>query len=271
MFSKHYVALTREALFTKEMLGLGATEIRKANYAAKGVYFQAFTGLATGLERLGKLCLLIDYYVAHNGSFPDETYLKRQIGHDIVLISRQLALIRERRKLSGRFLYELSDPVHEAILLTLSHFAKGDRYSNIDLLVGSTRQSDPILEWNRSVDKPLFAAHVSEKAKQRIRKDAQLVHELMDGHAFVMHVSETGELIDDIALASELTGVFESVAPLRQLFVLQLIRQWVDTLCSLQHIAMSSEQNDIPYFSEILAGFRAEDSFMKTRKTWPGF
>ena len=32
------------------MLGAGATEIRKANYAKKGVYFQSFTNLATGLE-----------------------------------------------------------------------------------------------------------------------------------------------------------------------------------------------------------------------------
>lgn len=133
MFSKHYIALTSEALFTKEMLGLGATEIRKANYAAKGIYFQAFTGLATGLERLGKLCLLIGYYADHNGTFPDEPYMRREIGHDILLISHKLALIRDRRALKGRFLFDLSSSIHHSISLTLSHFAKGDRYSNIDL------------------------------------------------------------------------------------------------------------------------------------------
>ncbi len=270
MFSKHYVALTKEALFTKEMLGLGATQIRKANYAAKGIYFQAFSGLATGLERLGKLCLLIDYYADHDGAFPNTAYMKHEIGHDILLISRKLSLIRERRALKGRFLSELSDPIHQSILLTLSHFAKGDRYSNIDLLVGSPNQSDPILEWNKSVDTPLFVAQVSDKAKDRIRKSAQEVGELMAGHVIVLHTSETGESISDITVASELTGVFESVAPFRQLFVLQIIRQWVDTLCSLQYIAMGLEKDDVPYFSEIFAGFRAEDSFMRTRKTWPG-
>jgi len=271
LFSPTFVALMKEALFTKEMLGLGATQIRKANYAAKGVYFQAFTGLTTGLERLGKLCLLVDYYADHNGTFPDTSYVRHEIGHDILLISSKLKGIRQRRALKGRFLLELSDPIHQAILSTLSRFAKGDRYSNIDLLVGSSHQSDPICQWNKTVDLPLYEAHVSAKSKQRIRNNAQQVGDLMAGHATVLHTSECSELIDDVARASELTGVFESVAPYRQLFVLQIIRQWVDLLCSLQHIAMDPNESDIPYFSEIFAGFRAEDAFIRTRKTWPGF
>jgi hypothetical protein len=57
IFNEAFKALLKEARFTKEMLGSGATQIRKANYATKGVYFQAFTNLSTGLERIGKLCL----------------------------------------------------------------------------------------------------------------------------------------------------------------------------------------------------------------------
>jgi hypothetical protein len=70
MFSTQFQALLKEAQFTKEMLGTGATQIRNANYATRGVYFQAFTSLSTGLERLGKLCILLDYFIEH-GKFPD--------------------------------------------------------------------------------------------------------------------------------------------------------------------------------------------------------
>jgi hypothetical protein len=39
MFTATFKALLKEAQFTKEMLGAGATQIRNANYASKGVYF----------------------------------------------------------------------------------------------------------------------------------------------------------------------------------------------------------------------------------------
>lgn len=78
MFSKTFNALADEATFTKEMLGSGATQIRKGNYASKGNYFQAFTSLSTGLERIGKLCLMLDYYIDNDGKFPDFHHLKNK-------------------------------------------------------------------------------------------------------------------------------------------------------------------------------------------------
>lgn len=53
LLSESFKALLKEAQFTKEMLGSGATQIRNACYASKGVYFHAFTSLSTGLERIG--------------------------------------------------------------------------------------------------------------------------------------------------------------------------------------------------------------------------
>lgn len=92
--------LIKEAQFTNEMLGEGATQIRRANYAAKGIYFQAFTALSTGLERIGKLCLMIDYYIKSGGNFPYLAYLKNQIGHKIDLIYRKSQLVVRERSLS---------------------------------------------------------------------------------------------------------------------------------------------------------------------------
>lgn len=73
-----FVALLKEAQFTREMLATGPTRIRNANYAKKGVYFQAFTSLSTGLERIGKLRLIVDKTIKE-GWLPDaefERFLK---------------------------------------------------------------------------------------------------------------------------------------------------------------------------------------------------
>ena len=64
-------AFLNEAHFTREMLGAGATQIRQANYSQKGIYAQAFTSLSTGLERIGKLCYLLDTYIENGASFSD--------------------------------------------------------------------------------------------------------------------------------------------------------------------------------------------------------
>jgi hypothetical protein len=56
-----------ESTFTAQMLGSGVNLIGSANYGRKGDYFQAFTNLATGLERIGKLCVLIDFAIDHQG------------------------------------------------------------------------------------------------------------------------------------------------------------------------------------------------------------
>src|SRR6266571_4883533 len=85
------------------MLGSGATQIRSANYASKGGYFQAFTSLSTGLERIGKLCLMLDHYIDHDRQFPDSTYVKNHIGHNIAVIYEQSKAIVSKYSISMNF------------------------------------------------------------------------------------------------------------------------------------------------------------------------
>ena len=116
MFSETFHALVKEAQFTKEMLGSGATQIRNANYATKGIYFQAFTSLSTGLERIGKLCLMLDYYLDSCGQFPDEKYLKNEIGHNISLIYTKSLAVIHKRSMSLEYLQDLNGEIHQNIL-----------------------------------------------------------------------------------------------------------------------------------------------------------
>jgi hypothetical protein len=211
---------------------------------------------------------MLDHYIDHNKQFPDSSYMKNQIGHDLALIYGQSKSIIAKRAISMRFLKNLDDPIHQAIVKILSEFALGDRYSNIDLLVGGNRQTDPIAAWFVQVDQPLYQSKVSQKKANAIQRRATFIGAALGQYATVLHTSEMGEEITDIEKASHMTGVHEAVAPYRQLYTVQIIRYWAELLIALQYEAMKFGGEDIPYFSETFALFCNDDSYIRTRKTW---
>jgi hypothetical protein len=267
-FNATFRALVKEAQFTKEMLGAGATQIRVANYAKKGTYLQAFTSLATGLERIGKLCLILDHYIETQGKFPDQAQLKKEIGHKLLVLYQRSQDIVKRRSLPLRYGADLSDPIHQEIIQVLHDFAEGDRYSNINLLVGNHRTNDPIAAWFSKVDSQLYKDRVSEKKKTRIADNARILGQLLGPHSSVLHTSEAGEEITDVESASIRTGMFEAVAPYRQLSVLQIIRYWAEVISELEPLAHQLPGENIPYFSELFGIFYNDDSYIRSRKTW---
>lgn len=261
-------ALLKEAMFSKELLGSGVTQIRKANYATQGLYFQAFSNLSIGLERIGKLCLTLDHFIETNGKFPTDTHLKNAIGHDLVKLYKQSQDLISKRGLKMRTLKKLNNPIHSSILNILSKFAKGDRYSNFDFLVGSSRQSDPTGEWYTKVDIQIYENDITKKKKEIIKNNAEMTEQFMSRYGMVLHTSEQGTVINNFEDASHRTGVFEAVAPKRQLYILQMIRYWVEILIELQYLSMHISHEATPYFNEIFAGFGNDDSYNRTRKTW---
>jgi len=261
-------ALLKEAEFTKEMLGSGATQIRAANYSSKGIYFQSFTSLSTGLERIGKLCLMLDHYLEHNGRFPDLNFMKNDIGHKLILLYEKSTFVVQRRSVSFEYLPNLSDPIHQSILKVLSDFAEGDRYSNINLLVGSNCQRDPIGSWFKEVDQVIFSSKISKKKKDTIKQKAALIASMMEPNSIILHTSEDDLEITDIEEASFRTGMQEAVAPYRQLYILQIIRYWVELLAFLELPAMGIGKSEIPHFFELFGAYYNSDSVFKRRKTW---
>lgn len=90
----------------------------------------------------------------------------------------------------------------------------------------------------------------------------------MSAHAHVLHTAETGAEIIDLEEASNRTGMYEAVAPYRQLYVFQIIRYWTDLRSELAHLAYGLGKEEIPFFGEIFGAFYNEDSYLRTRKTW---
>ncbi|MEZ3441921.1 hypothetical protein [uncultured Alistipes sp.] len=55
MGNKVFTALAEEAAFKSKILGEGVTQLAKANYAMRGLYFSSFSSISLGIERLGEI------------------------------------------------------------------------------------------------------------------------------------------------------------------------------------------------------------------------
>ena len=263
----YFDALCKEAQFTVEMLCSGYTEIRKANYAKRGVYFQAFTSLSTGFERIGKLCYLLIYAIEHGGSFPTDKDLKKVLRHDIIKLYELILEFKNKHDIKYDFLQDLDKPIYQSILNVLSRSGKGDRYANIDLLINNRSYDDPISVWYKDVDLVIFQEKISDKKKEKIKRNASLVHYLTSNFVMIRHTGEDGKEINTAFEGSLRTGINDAVAPYRQLYVFHIIRFFVEPLNMVESVFNNQNFFEIPYFMEIFRVFYNDDSYMKGRKT----
>jgi len=265
--NKTFQILSEEAQFTSKILGIGLTQLGKANFTQKGLYFSSFTGISTGLERIGKLCLILHYYIKNQGEFPDERYLKYDIGHDLEKLYEKSKDILNDYDIKFYFSNKVDSPLHSKILAILSDFAKGDRYSNINYIVNSRFQSDPIQKWYKDVDIQLFEEKVSQRKKDKIRNDAKIGSQL-NSIVQVIYLSESRDSIDDIESLIHSSEMHKAISKYRQLYVLQLIRYWVEILIILQNESLKINSQEIPHFKEIFMPFYLADKHCLTIKTY---
>jgi len=257
-------AINKEAQFTLEMFCAGYTQIRNANLAQKGIYFQAFTSLSTGIERIGKIILLLDY-ANNKNCFPTIDYMKKK-GHDIDKIYESIMEIKEKYQFNFRYIKELNKSIYTDILHILSRFGKGDRYSNIDLMVNSRDYNDPISEWYNKIDRYIIENDIKEKKINKIKEQAKLVHTLTADIASVRFIDENEKKINtpfEMYLTSNINSL---VGPYRQLYIYQILRYFVEVLRNVEGYTRKINVIQIPDFWEIFHLFNCEDNFVKNRK-----
>lgn len=259
-------ALQKEATFIAEVLAIGVNQIRNVNYARKGLFFSSFVNISTGLERIGKLCLILDYSLNNEGKYPDEKYVLKY-SHDLEKLYNKSQMIIKERGFKFKFIQNLDEKIHKDMISILSRFAKGDRYSNIDCIVEGERQSDPIKEWCEKVEMILYDIKVPQKKKEMITKEPKLADDSFGNVSMVMYKDEKGDNITSVEDMFLKIGVSEAIAKYRQLYILQIIRYWIDLLKSIRHQSIS-EGIHIPDFIEILGNFYSDDNYLKSRKTF---
>jgi len=261
-----FISLLKEAEFTNEMLCSGYGQIRNANFAKKGIYFQAFTSLSTGIERIGKIILLLEHTITNNGQFPDLNFMQKNIGHDIVKIYNDCLDIKIKYNFSFNYKQELNDQIYVNILDILSRFGKGDRYSNIDLMINSRTYDDPITVWYNKIDKYIIEKNIKKAKIEKIKAQANFLHNLTSDYSSVYFFDENESKIDTFYEMYLQGNINTLVGPYRQLYVYHVSRFFVELLLNIDKIIKSNNILSTPYFSELFQMLNLSDEIVKSRK-----
>lgn len=163
MFEKDYRLLAQEGHLTRSSLLGGINSIRNANIddSRRGLFYSGLFELSIGIERLMKIVVLLEYKINNNFQSPTNSQLKN-FGHNLLDLYAKCEEIA-----SG---YELNikvqlDSLQMEILTSLSAFAKGSRYYNLDELTSSNINVDPIAKWLCIIEE-----HISELRSDVLEK-----------------------------------------------------------------------------------------------------
>lgn len=164
----------------------------------------------------------------------------------------------------------MDESIRRAIIELLGDFAEtSGRYSNINILLGKKEKSNDCVEqWFRDVDMPLYSKHITAKRKNGIEQRAIAIGSLLSSYSLVRFMAEDNRELTDAAEASRRTGIWEAVAPYRQVYMLQIIRYLVELLIGLGHKARKNGPEDIPHFGEIFGLFYNSNAYFRSRRTW---
>ena len=267
--SQDWRALQQEAQLAAEQVATGVTVLGRANHAQTGLYLQAFFGISTGLERMGKLIIITEHAIRNNGSFPTDSDLRR-IGHDLRKLLPRCAAIGKTINPKRVYASRPVDPIHQGIEETLSEFATKSRYYNLNHIAGAAeQQTDPIIMWWENVAKPICERHYSEPQRRKNAAKAAVVAGVLDSHSVVRHYREDGAEINEISALVAHAGVTAVVQKYGRLYALQIVRWLASMLSELSHRgAYQKRIEPLLGLNEPFAIFGNDDQYFLSRRIW---
>jgi len=268
-FSLQWHALGTEAELAGSQIALGVTALGRANHTRLGDYTIAFFGLATGLERLGKLIVIADYAIRNQGKFPDDKFLKDKFRHNLALLLDHCEVVSGTRP--SEYSKRPKGKVHQGIVQTLSEFARHTRYYNLDLVtVGRVPiPEEPVGAWWKRVGEPILSQHYTPRQSEKDKAIAAALDKTCGANALIRHESETGEPINDLAALVRRDGASRVVQKYGRLYVLQIVRWLSFLLADLAHEAAYTHRIEpLLGVEEPFHLFWNDDRYFLTRKTW---
>lgn len=269
MRTPQWLALSREAGLAAEHIAIGVTALNYANYAHPAYYYQAFFALSIGFERSGKVAVVVDHAIRHDGRFPEERAVRR-FGHRIADLLATMDAVSERYRTQESSYSLPSSDIHRGIVSVLDDFASNvTRYYNIDVLTGAkTGEADSIAAWQTHVVDPVATKHYSPRQRQRDSMNAAALTSLIGGHSRAMYFTETGQELTSIYEASQRTGQNRRVAPYVRMYVLQIARFVSHVMWDLTQAAYRNRVETVPHLSDFFRIYNNSDSYFRSRKTW---
>jgi len=259
-------------LVIRSCLCTGITALRKANLGdLKGGYYTAFFQLATGIERLAKLALILDHMAQDNLKPPGERAVKAY-GHDLAALFSKVEKTSQMHGYTLGGSFSLS-PLSAQILHFLSEFAKGMRYANLDALAAGKIQKNPFGEWEKILQRTIASKVPGQRTKTIINQSRAIANAVRD-MTLVMASDLAGKPLSPDTMFSEPRLLDEAakylvwellclLAPLRD-FVVKAGRS-----AELTEAAQSERIAHIPNISEFFDFIWLDKPYVLRKKRWP--
>ncbi|MDE8345840.1 MAG: hypothetical protein POH28_06655 [Acidocella sp.] len=267
-------ALHREASLVSQLIGAGVTALGRASYGSGlGEYYTAFFGLSIGIERLAKLILVADHAIDNAGELPSQKVV-RNFGHDLKKLCDKADQIALKHKLTLDH-PRPTEPICWKAVECLTSFADASRgrYANFEAIGNPAFDpaTEPVNKWWAEVVEPILDKHYRGKdAELRVKRGAMIVDAMIGDHSAVFHIAESGQAMDDLAVASERTGQTEWAQKYGRFYALCVVRWLAGIFYELTNFAVY--QQGVAALSghyEFFDGYQAEDHFLRNRKIWP--
>jgi hypothetical protein len=268
--SRVFVTLLHEGTLAAELVCAGVTTLRKASTPRSGLFELALFNLSVGFERMCKLIVMIDHYLANKSSFPSNDVLKNKYGHDLDKLFPSVSRIVAERNMKADYSEPPSSEIHLEIIATLSEFAKTTRYYNLDYLTGgkAAHLQSGRAAWVNRVGKLILAKHYTVQKQIGDVLEAQELQASMGDAVSAIRFDEAGKSIDTLEEGLIHGAEGRVIQKFGQFYCLQLVRYLAAVLEELRRISHRDGFSDIPFFGEIFAWFLNDDAMLKSRKTW---
>lgn len=245
----------------------GLNSLRNANIDEyhRGLFYSGLFELATGFERLMKIVLILDHQLKNHLKNPTNKEL-RAFGHNIKdLFDNCSALpqaygLRQQPSLNYK---------QTKIISTLTEFAKGSRYYNLDMLTNNNQNDDPIGLWLSVIDDHICSLRSDVRTK--LRNDSAEVIE-RSGMASSWQQNVDGEWVTVLDFYY-LMSATEKANPHIIWSIIEILRPFYGLLrhqCYELHelYAQQGKENEIPYMYEFFPFFLTPKSSALRKKQW---
>lgn len=271
MFEAQKQAIGRESALCCNLIGIGVTNLGRADYTNMGHYYTAFFCLTVGLERMAKLALVADYAIEKR-AMPSPSYLKNY-GHELDVLFEKCRDLIEKYRFALTYPYP-NNQICEKIIKCLDNFAAASkgRYANFTELYNTTLYEwEPVRQWWNEVAKLIVKKHFYDTRKEKVDKDFARKSEQSMTPATVCLSTEDGTKLYDIGSAVYRKKQAETIQRYGRFYTLNIVRWLAEFLCNIAKIAANEHQIKAFWgLEEYYQGnYILPDAFLKRRKTWP--
>lgn len=260
--SFHY--LSQEGHLISSCLSIGLTNLRAANVHEKGRFYTGLFNLSIGLERLLKSIIIIEHMANNNLACPSKKQMK-SYGHNIEDLYNSCHTISQAHD-PILPLNKLTD-LQQEMLSSLSDFAMGTRYFNLDSLSSGKNGVDPIEHWGDILMR-IWQSDVTKRTQEKILSEAGMVTELVqDKTLTIMSGMNKEPLTTFDALA--LPGVHNQSARYACLHIINVIYPLRGLVSDVSRQAYSFGKPVFPQMHDFLEWLWDDRKHVLGKKRWP--